>query len=381
MSDFIYQPAEHPLHDKRTRLYLEDGRQFLQATDRQYDLITGEPPPPLTPGTVNLYTREYFQLIYERLAPGGITTYWLPIARRDEYDVLPIVRAFCDVFDDCSLWNGTPVDWMLVGTRQITESPSEAAFSSAWSDRVLGPHLREIGFEMPQQVGATFLGDHDYLRTLTAETPALTDNHPRRLLPISAGRLSADPKNPRALEAFRGVFDPARARRRFEQSAFIRNLWPHGLLADTVPFFNHQDTINRIMWEGANPLRDIEELHALLTLTSLRRLPLWAMGSSDALQRAADSGDDGTGMVEYQLGARALAIRNYGAAARYLAESERRGFRTAPVRPLRAYALSLAGELNAASRLIPDVEPSDPDERHFWKWLSSQFGVEHRLSK
>ena len=42
-------------------------------------MITGEPPPPLTPGTVNLYTREYFQLIYDRLAEGGIATYWLPI--------------------------------------------------------------------------------------------------------------------------------------------------------------------------------------------------------------------------------------------------------------------------------------------------------------
>jgi hypothetical protein len=105
------------------------------------------------------------------------------------------------------------------------------------------------------------------------------------------------------------------------------------------------------------------------------------LGSNDVLQRVADSGDDGTGMVEYQLGARALAIRNYAAAARYLAESERRGFRTAPVRPLRAYALALAGELDAANQLVPDVEPSDPDERHFWKWLRSQFGVEHRLSK
>lgn len=379
MSDLIYRPADHPLRDPRSRLHLEDGRQFLRLTNQQFDLITGEPPPPLTPGTVNLYTREYFQLIHDRLAPGGMTTYWLPIARRGEYDVMPIIRAFCDVFEDCSLWNGTPSDWMLVGTRHVVGPASADTFSKAWNHPVLGPHLREVGFEMPQQIGATFLADHSYLNGLTADTAPLTDDRPRRILSASARRLSADPRDRGALELFRNVIDSTLARRRFEQSIFIRRLWPESLLDDTLPFFDHQDSINRIMWEGAKPLRDIEDLHSLLKSTSLRRLPLWALGSNDALQRVADSGNDGTGMVEYQLGARALAIRNYGAAARYLAESERRGFRTAPVRPLRAYALSLAGELDAANQLIPDVAPSDPDERHFWQWLRSQFGVAHRL--
>jgi hypothetical protein len=381
MSDLIYTPAEHPLRDRRMRLHLEDGRQFLQVTDQQFDLITGEPPPPLTPGTVNLYTREHFQLIHDRLAQGGITTYWLPVARRDEYDVMPIIRAFCDVFEDCSLWNGTPYDWMLVGTRQARGPASDSAFSKPWNHPVLGPHLREIGFETPQQIGATFLGDASYLKALTAETAALTDDYPRRLLPVSARALSADRRSRGTLDLLRAVIDPARARRRFAHSAFIRGLWPEGLLNDTLPFFDHQDIINRIIREGANPLRYIEELHSLITKTSLRRLPLWELGSSDALQRVADTGNDGTGRVEYQLGARALAIRNYPAAARYLAESERRGLHVATTRPLRVYALCLAGERDAANRLVPDVEPNDPDERHFWRWLRSQFGFERRLSK
>ena len=39
----------HPLQDPRVRVHIEDGRQFLQATGRRFDLITGEPPPPRTP--------------------------------------------------------------------------------------------------------------------------------------------------------------------------------------------------------------------------------------------------------------------------------------------------------------------------------------------
>ena len=52
-------------------MHIEDGRYFLQTTDRQFDLITGEPPPPGIAGVENLYSREYFQLIHDRLADGG----------------------------------------------------------------------------------------------------------------------------------------------------------------------------------------------------------------------------------------------------------------------------------------------------------------------
>ena len=121
----------------------------------EYDLITGEPPPPRTPGAVNIYTREYFQLIHDHLAEGGMTTYWLPVGRPNPgTDVDTIVRAFCDVFEDCSLWNATPFDLMLVGSRHAT----------AWQTPALQARLREVGFEQPEQIGATFVGDAAFAR-------------------------------------------------------------------------------------------------------------------------------------------------------------------------------------------------------------------------
>jgi spermidine synthase len=377
MSDIIYPADEHPLHDRRVRLHLEDGRQFLQMSGERYDLITGEPPPPLTPGTVNLYTREYFQLIYDRLAEGGISTYWLPVARRTEYEIAPIIRAFCDVFADCSLWNGTVFDWMLVGTRQARGPSSAAEFSRAWTHPVLAPHLREIGFEMPEQIGATFMGDADYLNTVTARTPPLTDDFPQRLLARAAASAEPDSRRPfdRGLSFFRTVVDTDRARRAFEASPLIRHLWPQPLIEATLPYFDYQRIINRLMAEPANPLRYIEELHDLLTKTSFRRLPLWELGSNDVIQQLAGTGDDGTGMVEYMLGVRALVARNYPAAAAYLAEAERRGLRAATTRPLLVYALCLAGNVDEARQLAPAGNPASADERHFWTFMASRFGV------
>ena len=213
MSDVIYQHGDHPLRDPRVRLHLEDGRYFLQQTRERYDLITGEPPPPRTPGAVNIYTREYFQLIHDRLADGGITTYWLPVARPfPGTDVDTIIRAFCEVFEDCSLWNATPFDLMLAGSRGATRPITEAEFSRPWQTPGLADRLREVGFEEPEQIGATFLGDAAYLRELTAGTPPLTDNFPQRLRPTSRRESLSDPRygdETAVAERYQQVIDPA----------------------------------------------------------------------------------------------------------------------------------------------------------------------------
>jgi hypothetical protein len=93
------------------------------------------------------------------------------------------------------------------------------------------------------------------------------------------------------------------------------------------------------------------------------------------IQRLANSGNDGTGMVEYMLGVRALVAGNYPAAVAYLAEWERRGLRAATIRPLLVCALCLSGNLDAARQLAPDAEPSSGDRWHFWSFMESQFGV------
>ena len=133
------------------------------------------------------------------------------------------------------------------------------------------------------------------------------------------------------------------------------------------------------MWEGANPLRYIEELHDLLTKGRLERLPLWSMGSNDALQRAAQAGGarlDRSGMVGYQRGLLALANRDYRAAVANLSSASRLHFEAAPLRPLLAYALCRAGDLGAASQLAHGTVIHNADERPFWSWLASTFRLD-----
>jgi predicted membrane-bound spermidine synthase len=388
MSDAIYQPESRPLSDPRVRLRIEDGRFFLQTTGERFDLITGEPPPPRTPGTVNIYTRDYFSLVRDRLADGGIATYWVPVARPNPgTDVNTIIRAFCEVFEDCSLWNATPFDLMLVGSRGLKGPRTMTAFSAPWQTPGLEARLREVGFERPEQIGATFVGDSSFLNSLTAPVPSLTDDFPQRLQPVSGRPSLSDPLygvDSAVTAMYRYVVDSSRARDAFSSSPFIAAMWPAELIARTLPFFDVQGVINRVYWEGSRPLRQIDDLDTILTKTTLRTLPLWLLGSDEVKQQIAEtasaSNPDARGAIEYARGLRGLTGRDYAGAAQWLTAAEQRGIEGPTVRALRAYAHARSGALDQASRLMDEAKPADDEERGFWEWLregiaASRFGA------
>src|SRR6266496_1541395 len=93
----------NPLRDPRVHAIVQDGRFFLQASPRQYDIISGEPPPPKLAGAVNLYTQEFFRLMHSRLKEGGIATFWLPINQLKVDEAKAILRAFHDAFANASV--------------------------------------------------------------------------------------------------------------------------------------------------------------------------------------------------------------------------------------------------------------------------------------
>ena len=377
MSDVIYPADAHPLHDPRVRVHIEDGRQFLQATERRFDLITGEPPPPRTPGAVNIYTREYFQLMFDRLADGGIATYWLPVGRPDPgTNVNAIVAAFCEVFADCSLWNATPFDLMLAGTRGSLGPVAEDDFVRPWTTAGLRTRLTEIGLELPQQVGATFLGDAAYLRELTKGARPLVDDYPHRLLPNPRQPSLSDPgygTDPAVTAHYQTTLDPARAQRAFESSAFIRRVWPeradrgltallrapadpqHGAVGWRAPAARHRVAAPAANGDAAP--------HAAALAHEQRFGHRSDRPAARRWQRRGDVRPRADGACQPGLPGASDAF----------AAAEQRGLAGSPVRALRALALALSRRTDEAIRLAP-ARHGDDDDRRFWSWLESKFG-------
>jgi len=272
-------PDEFPLDDPRVRVRVEDGRFFLLTTKRRYDLITGEPPPLKSAGVVSLYSREYFRMVFDHLEEGGMTSYWLPVYQLEVPETKAVIRAFCDVFEDCSLWTGNSYEWILLGTRHATGPVSEERFARQWHDATVAPTLEALGIEAPEQLGALFLADAASLRQLTSGVAPLVDDHPQRI----------SPRFPRGIDAFYARFmDTGGARDSFAKSSFIAAMWPEKTRAATLAAFSPQALINSVAAHGyGGPEPGIGELAAMLTRTRLRTPVYWTLRSSAREQEIA----------------------------------------------------------------------------------------------
>jgi spermidine synthase len=103
------------LDSPKLRIVFADGRNYLLTASEPFDVITADPIHPWTRGSAYLYTREYYQLAAERLAPGGVMTQWLPIYELTPKDVATVVRTFQEAFPYSVLWL-TQYDAELVGS-------------------------------------------------------------------------------------------------------------------------------------------------------------------------------------------------------------------------------------------------------------------------
>lgn len=373
LGEMVYADGDSPLRDPRVRVHVEDGRFFLQTTGQRFDLITGEPPPPQLAGVVSLYTREYFALMRRRLADGGMVTYWLPFDSLEPQAARVIVRAFCDVFQDCSLWTGAGPDWILMGSRDAPGPRDPARVAELWADTAAATELRAIGVEVPEQLGALFLADAEDLRSWIASAPPLTDDRPKRL---SRRR----PQRRENLPVYRPWMLPEGARERFARSRLIARLWPEALRETTLPYFQTQETVNQVLLgELGTIIDELPRVHALLTSTALETLPMWLLGSDPQSQRAAErAAARGLWAAELDavLGLGALSRRQYALAAERLRSAQEHGAAQAELHLLRVYTLCMAGRLDEAGQLLAIAQkgPAEAHER-FLRFLSETFGV------
>jgi len=342
-----------PLRDPRVRLVREDGRQFLRTRREQFDIITAEPPPPSIAGVVNLYTREYFAALAQRLAPGGLATYWLPVQQFDPEGAKAVVAAFCEAFPDCSMWGGSRYDWVLAGGRNFRHRPGARHFGRLWRDPVAGPRLVANGFEQPAQLGAAFLGDADQLRQWVGATLPVSDDFPKRI--------KADIVLDRRFDEYAAWLLPDGAQRRFEASPWVAAHWPTEMIGWTPQYFAVQPILNGQV--VVDPVKSLPNVDALLRNTDLRIPVLWLLDTDTVEQhilerRLADGAKGMRPEYAFALGAGALAERDYTRAAVLLALAAERSPRAgaaAAYAYCRAGAPRRAATVKGAQQLMPEL--------------------------
>jgi spermidine synthase len=204
--DYFHDDRERVMGCERVHAVAGDGRNYLLMNERLFDVISVDAAPPIySAGTVNLYTREFFDLCKSRLTADGIMCLWLPAG--SEHEMMSISRTFIEAFPNTHVWSGTNY-WglYLMGLppgRQFEQSEIDAGFPRF-------PHIAtdmsEYGDEplpwTPARVHDLYLfGPGDVAARFATGVP-VTDDYPhtefplfdervRHFLPEQAARLNS----------------------------------------------------------------------------------------------------------------------------------------------------------------------------------------------
>ncbi|HVO25594.1 MAG TPA: fused MFS/spermidine synthase [Candidatus Margulisiibacteriota bacterium] len=182
------------LADPRVRLTIQDGRNFLLTSCDRYDVIRLDPPELHTAGVVNLYTREFYELARDHLAPGGIFSIWVNGVMTPEPEMRMIVRTIASVFPYVTVWDSPyRYSWVINGSIE-PRPPDLALILKHFADPHVQADLASIGVDDPFAFLRYFmLGGRD-LERFAEQGPLVTDN-----------RTYLDFTVPRSLDAFFGI--------------------------------------------------------------------------------------------------------------------------------------------------------------------------------
>jgi tetratricopeptide (TPR) repeat protein len=161
--------------DPRVRFIHDDGRNFLNVSDRRYDLITSEPPPPLHDGVFRLYSRQYYEQALAHLTPNGMMTQWLPVWQLPGAAVDLAISTFVDVFPHTLLFLGLNSEFIILGSpAPIDLLEIERRFDE--SDRVRA-HLKRLGITSPVALFFRMIQGDQSLRRRYGGRGVIRDTH------------------------------------------------------------------------------------------------------------------------------------------------------------------------------------------------------------
>jgi spermidine synthase len=162
-----------PLADPRLRLRVDDARSALRLTGRRFDAIVSQPSHPWTGGAANLFTREFYGMVRERLTPGGVFVQWMGLGFVDEALLKSLVATLTGTFAHVELYlapAGGSIFLVASDTPLYLESNAAAALAAGRKA------FADVGVLAPEDILTTRVLDDEGCRDLAGGAPANTDS-------------------------------------------------------------------------------------------------------------------------------------------------------------------------------------------------------------
>ena len=159
-SDHNFGVATNP----KVQIRIDDGRHYLLTTDETFDAITSDPLDPWVKGSANLYTREFWELVRQRLNPGGVVTVFVQLYEAGTEAVKSEIATFLEAFPSGTIWantlNGQGYDLVLMGRLEPTPIDvgvlEERLRRPAYAE--VRASLSEVGIDSALELLSTYAG-------------------------------------------------------------------------------------------------------------------------------------------------------------------------------------------------------------------------------
>ena len=182
--DVFYPDATSYLHNPNGRVYISDGRNYVKLTDKRYDLVVADPPPPVnTAGVVLLYSEEFMQEVKAKLAPNGVFVLWFPYGGLWS-DFQSHLRTFRAEWPHEMLVSGGGWGVFMIGSRSplsFTEASLRSLFGRATTDADMADSLERLHWDAAtwsKFAQSAVLATDGQFDVIAGGAPVITDDRP-----------------------------------------------------------------------------------------------------------------------------------------------------------------------------------------------------------
>ncbi len=167
------------LSNPRGRIIREDARTVLSAARNRYDVVISEPSNPWISGVSNLFTIEHFRACRDALTDQGIMCQWIHSYYMSSSTLLSVFHTFSSVFPHCSVWQGSPGDYLLLGSMREFEIDPELLWDGGLP-RSVTDDLARIDILSASDLADRHLMNDAQIRRMVTEHHARinSDDHP-----------------------------------------------------------------------------------------------------------------------------------------------------------------------------------------------------------
>jgi len=208
-NEFFSLENRNALDDDRVNLIINDARNYLFSSDKKYDVLISEPSNPWIEGEGYFFTKQFYEIVQERLKEDGIFTQWVGAYDFNPEDLKVLLNTLNSVFPYLQLWSdqhGT--DFFIIAANKKFKIDYARA-KSVFANKNIRSDFEKIGiltkrttFPYVDLFFSFFIADNDILKKYVNTKIISTDNKPVIEFKTGKNRIKGTDNNLVALMKF-----------------------------------------------------------------------------------------------------------------------------------------------------------------------------------